>query len=238
MSYLAKAALCSTLGSIGGNFMGRPAHIPLLIHLALKGLLPSRSVGTSIEDPNNPGVSKIKLTTYPAYDPHGHNEKKIHDDTEWDNSSDKNDIYAIGICAVAPLLISGFLNPTLRNSDEFHFTMSFGMSALASCVLRLFREEPTKKNNKPNDNDDKPSKKKSEPPAITRLSETDKRILKEYKEPDPERLSLINKTYYKYLKNELNTTQDKAEILKIKIELDKMAKEQEKEQGQGKINIR
>jgi hypothetical protein len=68
-------------------------------------------------------------------------------------------------------------------------------------------------------------------PAITRLSEADNRILSEYKEPDSGRLSPVSKKYYDQLKHELNTTQDKAKILKIKYKLHDMAKEQEKEQG-------
>jgi hypothetical protein len=81
MNYLAKAALCTTASSITGNFMGRPAHIKLLIHLALKGLLPSRSVGTSIKDPKNPDANIINLTHIEGYDPHGHNEKEIRKST-------------------------------------------------------------------------------------------------------------------------------------------------------------
>jgi Na+/glutamate symporter len=63
-------------------------------------------------------------------------------------------------------------------------------------------------------------------PAITRLSEQDHRILSEYKEPDSGRLSPVSKQFYDHLKDELNTTQDKAKLLKIKYKLHDMAKKQ------------
>jgi hypothetical protein len=63
-------------------------------------------------------------------------------------------------------------------------------------------------------------------PAIERLTTQDNRILSEYKEPDSGRLSPVSKRYYDHLKHELNTTQDKAKLLKIKYKLHEMAKKQ------------
>lgn len=63
-------------------------------------------------------------------------------------------------------------------------------------------------------------------PAITQLSEQDKQVLSEYKEPDSGRLSPVSKMYHDHLKQKLNTTQDKAKLLKIKYKLHEMAKKQ------------
>jgi Na+/glutamate symporter len=61
-------------------------------------------------------------------------------------------------------------------------------------------------------------------PAISQLSEEERRTFQQFEQPNPGRLSPVSKMQYEHLKKIHDTTKDKSELLQIKFQLHDMAK--------------